>query len=106
MITEEHGLQLQGPDPVRAGATTLAAFLGVGLLPLLPYRVPGVAAPAMFTVSSIATACAFAVVGWFKGHRLDQPRLRAAWDTLWTGGVAAVLACIVGWGLRSALGTA
>ncbi len=106
MLTEEHGLQLEGPDPIRAGATTFLAFLGVGLIPLAPYLVPGLAPPTMFTVSCIATACAFAAVGWFKGHRLDQPRLRAGWETLWTGGAAAVLAYAVGWGLRSAFGTA
>ena len=105
MLTEEHGLQLDGPDPVRAGATTFAAFIAVGLVPLLPYLVP--AAPgAMFGASCVLTAGAFFGIGWVKGQRLQQPRLRSAWQTLWTGGAAAVLAYLVGWGLRAGFGSA
>lgn len=103
MLTEEHGLALEGPDPVRAGLTTFLAFIGVGLVPLLPYLVP-LAPEAAFVASCVLTAIAFCGIGWAKGQRLQQPRLRAAWETLWTGGAAAVLAYLVGWGLRSAFG--
>lgn len=105
MITEEHGLQLEGPDPVRAGATTFAAFFLVGLVPLLPYLVPGVEADAMFLASAVFTGIAFIAIGWAKGQRLQQPRLRSAWQTLWTGGAASVLAFLAGWGLRTMFGT-
>lgn len=105
MLTEEHGLALEGPDPVRAGLTTFLAFLGVGLVPLLPYLLP-VAPEAAFGASCVFTAVAFSGIGWAKGQRLQQPRLRAAWETLWTGGAAAVLAYLVGWGLRSTFGAA
>lgn len=103
MLTEEHGLQLEGPDPVRAGATTFAAFFVVGLVPLLPYLAP-LAEASMFAASCVLTAAAFFGIGWAKGQRLQQPRLRSAWQTLWTGGVAAVLAYLVGWGLRAGFG--
>ncbi|MDZ7747493.1 MAG: VIT1/CCC1 transporter family protein [Halofilum sp. (in: g-proteobacteria)] len=105
MLTEEHGLQLSGSDPVRAGATTFAAFIVVGLVPLLPYLLP-TAPEAMFGASCVLTAAAFFGIGWAKGQRLQQPRLRSAWQTLWTGGAAAVLAYLVGWGLRAGFGTA
>ena len=104
MITEEYGLPLEGPDPFRAGATTFAAFCGVGLVPLLPYLVPALATATAFTVSSILTAAAFAGIGWVKGARLQRPRVRAAWETFWAGGVAAVLAYAAGWGLRALFG--
>ena len=104
MLTEEHGLQLEGPDPLRAGATTFAAFVAVGLVPLLPYLVPGVAVATMFAVSAVLTGAAFFAIGWVKGARLQQPCLRSAWQTLWTGGAAALLAYGAGWGLRALFG--
>ena len=105
MITEEYGLPLEGPDPFRAGATTFAAFCGVGLVPLLPYLVTVLPTLTQFAASSVLTAMAFAAIGWVKGVRLQRPRLASAWETLWTGGVAAVLAYAAGWGLRAVFGT-
>ena len=104
MLTEEHGLQLEGPDPMRAGAITFAAFLGVGLVPLLPYLVPGAAPDAMFITSAVFTAAAFFGIGWAKGRHLQQPRLGSAWQTLWTGAAAATLAYLAGWTLRALFG--
>jgi len=106
MLTEEHGLQLEGPDPLRAGATTFVAFFAVGLVPLLPYLVPALPGELLFSSSAALTAAAFFAIGWAKGQRLQQPRLRAAWETLWTGGVASILAFAAGWGLRSLFGAA
>jgi VIT1/CCC1 family predicted Fe2+/Mn2+ transporter len=105
MLTEEHGLQLEGPDPVRAGAVTFAAFVGVGLVPLLPYVIPGIADGAAFTASGMMAAAAFWGIGWVKGQRLRLPRMRSAWQTLWTGGAAAALAYGAGWGLQALFGT-
>jgi VIT1/CCC1 family predicted Fe2+/Mn2+ transporter len=105
MLTEEHGLQLEGPDPVRAGAVTFAAFVGVGLVPLLPYVIPGIADGAAFTASGMMAAAAFWGIGWVKGQRLRLPRMPSAWQTLWTGGAAAALAYGAGWGLQALFGT-
>lgn len=105
MITEEYGLPLQTPDPFRAGLTTFAAFFGVGLVPLLPYLLPFLAPTTQFAASSVLTGIAFAAIGWVKGVRLQRPRLASARQTLWTGGVAAVLAYAAGWGLRALFGT-
>jgi VIT1/CCC1 family predicted Fe2+/Mn2+ transporter len=37
MLQEEHGLALESSSPWRAGLSTLAAFIGVGILPLAPF---------------------------------------------------------------------
>ena len=105
MITEEHGLPLESPSPLRAGAITFAAFFAVGLVPLLPYLLPEALAMDRFVASSALTATAFFAIGWAKGRHLQQPRLRAAWQTLWTGGAAAILAYVAGWVLRTLFGT-
>jgi VIT1/CCC1 family predicted Fe2+/Mn2+ transporter len=40
MITEELGLQLDGPNPLRAGVATFFAFLVVGLIPFNAFSPP------------------------------------------------------------------
>ncbi|MFN2420604.1 MAG: VIT1/CCC1 transporter family protein [Gemmatimonadota bacterium] len=104
MLAEEYGLQVQGPNPMRAGAATFAAFLVVGLVPLVPFLVPGLPSEQMFLASAIATGIAFLFVGLGKGWVLDRPLACAGLETLLTGGAAAVLAYLVGNWLRRAFG--
>jgi VIT1/CCC1 family predicted Fe2+/Mn2+ transporter len=104
MLTEEYGLQVQGPSPWTAGAATFGAFLVVGVVPLVPFLVPGLGAERMFLASAIATGVAFLFVGLGKGWVLDRPLARAGLETLLTGGAAAVLAYLVGSWLRRAFG--
>ena len=104
MLTEEHGVQLQIPDPVRVALVTFAAFCAVGLIPLLPYLVPGLSPSMLFPVSAGATAGAFFLVGLAKGYHLEHAMLRGGLETLAMGGAAAVLAYVIGAWLRAALG--
>jgi VIT1/CCC1 family predicted Fe2+/Mn2+ transporter len=104
MLTEEYGLQVEGPSPVRAGAATFLAFLLVGLVPLAPFLMPGLAPEQMFAASVVATALAFMAVGIGKGIVLDRSLVRSGLETLLIGGGAAVLAYLVGSWLRSVYG--
>jgi len=104
MIREEYGLALEGPDPLRAGLVTFAAFAAAGLIPLLSYLVPGIQADTSFVLSCIATGLAFFIIGWLKGVHVGVPRLRAALQTLFTGAIAASLAFAIGWLLKLSLG--
>ena len=104
MLTEELGLQIDGPNPLRAGGATFGAFLLVGLLPLLPFLLPGLSLETTFVVSSAAAATAFFGVGLFKGLVLGRSAVRAGLETLLTGGGAAVLAYVVGAWLRATFG--
>jgi len=104
MLTEEYGLTLDGPDPIKAALATFIAFLAAGLVPLLPYLVGALEPATMFRASCVVTAFAFFAIGWLKARQLEQPRLRGALQTLLTGGAAAILAYIVGHLLRSWIG--
>lgn len=104
MLTEELGLQLDGPRPLRAAGATFGAFLLVGLVPLLPFLLPGADLALAFRGSILATSLAFLAVGVARGIVLEQPLVRSAAQTLLTGGAAAALAYVVGAWLRQRYG--
>lgn len=101
MLTEELGLQLKGRSPLRAGSATFAAFLLVGLVPLLPFLLPGTDAGLRFLFSILVTGLAFLGVGMAKGRVLSRPVFKSGMETLLVGGLAAVLAYAMGHGVRS-----
>lgn len=105
MITEEFGLQLNMPDPIRSALTTFAAFVVVGAVPLLPFLLPFELTPrSTFTFSAVATAIAFFVVGVVKGKFRGRPLVLSGLETLAVGGCAAGLAYAIGLALRNAFG--
>lgn len=104
MLTEEYGLSLDGPDPIKAAWVTFLAFLVAGFVPLIPYLLPTLEPATMFKASCIVTAAAFFGIGWLKARQLEQPQFRGAMQTLLTGGGAAILAYIAGHLLRSWIG--
>lgn len=106
MLTEELGLRVETPSPIRAAWTTFGAFLLVGFLPLVPFVMPGLAPGVVFAASATLTAGAFFGVGVAKGMVLGRPALRAGLETLLMGGGAATLAYIVGYWLRQTFGGA
>jgi VIT1/CCC1 family predicted Fe2+/Mn2+ transporter len=109
MITEEWGLQLESPSPLRAGLVTFAGFLVAGMVPLgpilLPVLFPGTAtADQMFGVSAVATAIAFLGIGAYRGRMVGRPMTLCGLETLAIGGAAALLAYGVGIGLKGLVG--
>lgn len=107
MLTEEWGLQLDGPTPWKAALVTFGAFLLAGMVPLLPLLLVfhGDLSPmTIFTTSAVATALTFFVTGLFRGRVVHQPMLRSAVETLVMGGLAAGLAYFVGVLLQGMIG--
>jgi len=90
MLTEEHGLQLDMPQPVRAGMTTFLAFLLAGLVPLVVLWWCE-----SFLWSAIATALTFFTIGVVKARLLGGKVLREGLETLFVGGSAAAVAYLI-----------
>lgn len=105
MLIEELGFHLEGRSPMRAGLATFAAFVAVGLVPLVPFLFHQMIPPEeRFFVSCVITGVAFAGIGVAKGVILKRPLLTSGLQTLLIGGAAAAVAYLVGSWLRRAYG--
>jgi VIT1/CCC1 family predicted Fe2+/Mn2+ transporter len=99
MLTEEWGLQLDGPAPWKAGLVTFIAFLLAGLVPLLPLLLAfgnAFSPRQVFAISAAATGLTFFITGIFRGRVVRQSMLMGGIETLLVGGAAAGLAFFVG----------
>ena len=103
MLVEEHGIALEGPNPVKAATTTFVAFAVVGAIPLLPFIVNWVSPATLsspFLISSVMTGLAFVIVGAAKSRFVSRPWYREAAETLLAGGAAATIAYLIGYMLK------
>lgn len=105
MLKEELHLQVEQRSPWRAALATFAAFVLVGLIPLLPYVVPVLPPQDWFVASAVLTGVGFVFIGLAKGVVLHRHIWRSAVETLLTGGAAAAIAYAVGYLLRQVFGT-
>lgn len=99
MLTDELGMTLDGPSPIRAAASTFAAFVLVGLIPLLAFIYQLVARGGLadaYVWSTVMTVAAFFGVGAVKSRFVEMPWYSSGLETLAIGGGAAALAYLVG----------
>ena len=99
MLTEEYGLQLEGPNPIKAGVVTFVSFITVGLVPLIPFLFYQTSTN-QFIVSVLITIVAFFLVGIARGVVLGRQPIRSGIISVVSGSGAASLAFIVGVLLR------
>ncbi|MEL6104735.1 MAG: VIT1/CCC1 transporter family protein [Planctomycetota bacterium] len=102
MLTEEMGMSLTVRSPWLAAATTMVAFLLIGLIPLVPFVMQSISqfiSIEPFGLSLALTAVAFFLVGATKSRFVDQRWYWSGLETFLVGGSAAALAYLVGMGL-------
>lgn len=93
MLTDEYGLTLDEPRPMRAALATFGAFLAAGSVPLLPF-VLGL--PNAFMTSTIATLVTFFLIGAGKSRWSLSKWWWSGSETLLIGALAALIAFGVG----------
>ncbi len=104
MLTEEYGIQKANPDPLKAGLTTFVAFVGVGVMPLVPFLLSGLEKQVQFFSSAVIAGAMFFSIGTLKSLIFAKPVITSGLGTLVTGGAAASLAYLVGYLLREIFG--
>ncbi|HEX9678206.1 VIT1/CCC1 transporter family protein [Nitrososphaera sp.] len=102
MMKEELGLIDDARRPRDTAITTFVAFKAIGVIPLVPfmamYAIGAIATAAdAFIYSSVFTGIAFFAIGAIKGRILQKPLARSGAGTLAVGGIAAVVAFVVGY---------
>jgi VIT1/CCC1 family predicted Fe2+/Mn2+ transporter len=93
MLTDEYGLPHQVRSPWIAASSTFIAFLVCGLVPLIPF-IFRITNP--FPVAAVLTGAVFFAIGSVKSIWSTSPWWRSGLATLAVGGIAAVLAYLVG----------
>ena len=107
MLQDEHGMSLQGNDPIKSGFATFSAFCLVGFIPLISYVTnwisPGLIDNA-FGWAAFMTGIAFFWVGALKGRFVSHHWFFSGLETVLVGGIAASMAFGVGIILKDLVG--
>ncbi len=85
--------------PLRSSLATFVAFVGVGLIPLIPFVCAvfvDMSNNAQFVWSVIATFSAFILLGVVRGEVMKKNPVGTAAETVIVGGIAAAIAYGVG----------
>jgi VIT1/CCC1 family predicted Fe2+/Mn2+ transporter len=104
MMKEELGLIEDEKRPLDSSISTFVGFNLIGLIPLLPFIIfiaMGVDPNSdAFIFSTIFVASAFFLVGMIKGKIVKKSKINSGLYTLIIGGIAALVAYLIGYGLN------
>lgn len=103
MMKDEFGIFEDHTSPFRSGIVTFVSFNIIGFIPLmayvLAYFIP-VISGRTFELSIALTSAALFIVGSVKARVVDEKWYTAGAETFLVGGLAALIAYIVGYLLR------
>jgi VIT1/CCC1 family predicted Fe2+/Mn2+ transporter len=105
MMKEELGLIEDEKAPLNSSISTFIGFNVIGIIPLIPFIIFIMFDLELnsntFVYSTIFVIVAFVIVGMIKGKIVKKSMIRSGIYTLIIGGIAAIVAYIVGYGLNS-----
>ena len=98
-----HRHQHKTKDPKKTALATFFAFILIGVIPLISFLL-AIFIPTInnnkFIYSIILTVIAFLIIGYYKGKISEKNKTKSAIETIIIGGIAAVIAFIVGYLLK------
>ncbi|HSG83560.1 MAG: VIT1/CCC1 transporter family protein [Nitrosopumilus sp.] len=104
MMKEELGLIEDEKNPIHSSVSTFVGFNLIGLIPLIPFMVFMILGIELnseaFMYSIVSVVVAFLLVGMIKGKIVKKSMLHSGINTLIIGGIAAIVAYLVGYGLN------
>ena len=104
MMKEELGLIEDEKGPIDSAISTFIGFNLIGLIPLIPFMIfifIGIHANSeAFVYSTISVMASFFLVGMIKGKIVRKSKIRSGCYTSIIGGIAALVAYLVGYGLN------
>ena len=95
--------QAEFTTPFQRGLVTFGVFVAAGVVPLVPY-IFGFSTDHQFAVSSLLAAGMFFSVGAARTLITKGNFLKAGIEVLIMGGIAALVAYGVGWGVKTLFG--
>ena len=105
MMKEELGLIEDKKMPLDGSVSTFVGFNLIGVIPLVPFVIFIIfnleLSSNAFVYSTISVIIAFLIIGMIKGKIVKKSIIRSGIYTLIIGGIAAIVAYTVGYGLNS-----
>ena len=104
MMKEELGLIEDENRPLASSISTFTGFNLIGLIPLIPFMlfllIGNDSHQDAFVYSTILVGIAFFIVGTIKGTIVKKSKILSGLFTLMIGGIAAIVAYLIGYGLH------
>ena len=106
IMLQNHEMSIDRTDkPVWHGIMTFISFVIFGAIPLIPYLF-GIEESRRFTVAIIATVIALALLGLTRSITTKERLIRGPIEIIAIGAIGAIVAYIIGVGLRGLVGVA
>ncbi len=104
MMRGEFDMTPEQNSPLNASIITFMSFIMIGIIPLLPFLIPGLqqlAGQTPFMLTCVLTGLAFIIIGFTKSQVNNTSRTSAIFETVLLGAVAAIIAYFAGYFLES-----
>lgn len=93
-------------NPIKAAFATFISFVLIGFIPLISFVIAAIIQTEFFIknqflFSVFLTVISFLLIGYFKGEVVGEFRIKSALQTLLVGGIAAIIAFIIGFLIKS-----